>query len=143
MIYAFTVFLLIKFGEKYSKKCWKKAFESKKESNFFTICIFGFNRFNRIKRCNLCTNSNAKKIYQMYNFCLLALAEINGLLFIMYINKDYVNNIIVSILTFGVVFTYTMPFAHQIDEKTHFLTCLNFAVGNFGLYGGSTKRYNI
>ena len=141
VIYAFTVFLIIKFGKNIVKNA-EKTFESKKEVIFLLFVFSALIDLIELKDA-IYAQTPMQKIYQMYNFCLLALAEINGLLFIMYINRDYVNNIIVSILTFGVVFTYTMPFAHQIDEKTHFLTCLNFAVGNFGLYEGEALSDTI
>lgn len=67
----------------------------------------------------------------IYSIILTVLAELNGLLFIILITKDYIKNIILSIITFGFVFSITTTVYHIVDEKKHFLSALNVADGNF------------
>ena len=66
-----------------------------------------------------------------YTLTLIILTELNGLLFILYISKDYIKNIIITILTLGFIFSISTDVYHMIDEKKHFLSTLNVAVGNF------------
>jgi len=68
-----------------------------------------------------------------YVLSLILLTELNGLLFILYITKDYIKNIIITILTLGFVASISTDVYHMIDEKKHFLSTLNVAVGNFDL----------
>lgn len=129
-IYGIVVILLAKFGNSMAEKA-ANTFPKKKKIIFLLAIfslIFDLLQFNRALK--------AQNVNKFYELNLILLAEINAFLFVMYISKDQVNNIIVTVMTFGIFFTYSMPFNHQIDEKTHFLECLNFSVGNFDLSEG-------
>ena len=62
---------------------------------------------------------------------LIVMAELLGLLFIIYITKDYIQNIIITTLTFGIMFSLTNTVFHIMDEKQHFNSALNLAYCNF------------
>ena len=68
---------------------------------------------------------------QYYVIVLILMAELNGLLFLLYVTKDYIKNIIISILTFGFVFSISNDVYHCIDEKKHFVSTFNVAFFNF------------
>lgn len=64
---------------------------------------------------------------------ILSIAMLLLLLFSIYISKDMIKNLIVTALTFGIIFSITIPFNNQLDEKRHFLASYNLATGNFDL----------
>lgn len=59
------------------------------------------------------------------------MVELLGMLFIIYITSDYIQNIIVTTLTFGIMFSLTNNVFHIMDEKQHFNSALNLAYCNF------------
>ena len=67
----------------------------------------------------------------IYSIFLILLTELNGLIFILCVTKSYIKNIILSIITFGFLFSITTTVYHVVDEKKHFLSALNVADGNF------------
>ena len=67
----------------------------------------------------------------IYSIILILLVELNGMLFILCVTKDYIKNIVLSIITFGFLFSITTTVYHIVDEKRHFLSALNIADGNF------------
>ena len=78
------------------------------------------------------------KIQHIYQFILIIMAEINGLLFLLYgidrhLQKweDYVKNIIITAMAAGSIFSIATDAFHNIDEKKHFVSALNISVGNF------------
>ncbi len=76
-----------------------------------------------------------------YSIILMILVELNGLLFILCVTKDYIKNIVLSIITFGFLFSITTTVYHIVDEKRHFLSALNVADGNLDFYNnGVTDR---
>ena len=79
-------------------------------------------------------------ISQIANIFLVILAGINGLLFILYVTKDYIKNIIVTILTLGFVFSISTIVYHVVDEKRHFLEAFNVANGNFDFSNAVTNE---
>lgn len=62
---------------------------------------------------------------------LTIMAELLGMLFIIYITNNFIQNIIVTTLTFGVMFSLTNNVFHIMDEKQHFNSALNLAYCNF------------
>lgn len=64
---------------------------------------------------------------------ILSIAMLLLLLFSIYVSKDMIKNLIVTALTFGIIFSITIPFNNQLDEKRHFLSSYNIAAGNFDL----------
>lgn len=52
-------------------------------------------------------------------------------IFAIYLSNDCVKNVIVALCTFGIVFSISTQFNHNLDEKRHFMTAFNIA--NFNL----------
>ena len=75
-----------------------------------------------------------------YTLILIMLSLLNGLLFLLYITKDYIKNIIVTTLTLGFMFSISTEVYNVVDEKKHFMSTLNVAVGNFDLNNGLTNE---
>lgn len=117
----------------------------------YIICILSYIKFKNVfideaqktlpsKKKIIYTYIIIAIIYMIYKFTtennyyvliLLVLTVLNGLLFILYITKDYIKNIIITILTLGFIFSISTEYYHIVDEKKHFLSALNVAVGNF------------
>ena len=76
-------------------------------------------------------------IYQIF---LILLIELNGLLFIICVTKDYIKNIILTIITFDFIFSITTTVYHIVDEKRHFISSLNVANGNFNFNDAITDE---
>lgn len=68
---------------------------------------------------------------ELGRIALIVMAELLGILFILYITKDCIQNIIVTTLTFGIMFSLTNHVFHIMDEKQHFNSALNLAYCNF------------
>ena len=67
----------------------------------------------------------------VYKILSLMIALLMGILVIIYISDDYVKNAIVIISTLGILFTFNTNFHHCLDEKTHSMSAINLANGNF------------
>jgi len=61
---------------------------------------------------------------------LLILGVLNTYLFVTYLSKNYAKNLILTGLTFGIMFSISVDFNHAIDEKKHFMSAFNLAMGN-------------
>lgn len=53
-----------------------------------------------------------------------------GNLFVIYVSNNHVKNIVVTLSTFGIIFSITTNFNHAIDEKKHFMEAFNIAFLN-------------
>lgn len=54
-----------------------------------------------------------------------------GSLFLVYISNDIIKNVIVTLSTFGIIFTFATNYNHAIDEKKHFMSAFNISFLNF------------
>lgn len=131
IMYIILALLYIKFSSKFIKEAEEILPKKKK-----LICVY-------------IAISIIYTIYKLYiekNYYILSLiilTELNGLLFILYITKDYIKNIIITILTLGFILSITTNIYHEVDEKRHFMSALNIAVGNFDFKNGLTdEKYN-
>lgn len=127
VMYSVFIFLYTKFSKKFIEEA-RKTLESKKKIIYGYIIfaiMYGIYKFVTIKN--------------YYVLSLIVLSEINGLLFILYVTKDYVKNIIISILTFGFIFSISTDVFHIVDDKKHFMSALNLATGNFNVKEGYTN----
>ena len=70
------------------------------------------------------------KWISIYKIALTIITLIMGLICIIYLSKDYVKNVLVTLFTVGIIFSTTTDFFHPLDEKRHFMTALNISVGN-------------
>lgn len=118
-MYSVFVLLYIKFRKRFMEEA-QKTLSSKKKIIYIYIVIATVYMIYK-----LTTENN------YYVLILLILTVLNGLLFILYITKDYIKNIIITILTLGFIFSISTEYYHIVDEKKHFLSALNVAVGNF------------
>ena len=119
VMYIIFIILYIKFGNRFIEEA-EKTLPSKKKiiyTYIFIAVIYMTYKF--------ATESH------YYVLSLLVLVILNGLLFILYVTKDYIKNIIITILTLGFIFSISTEYYHVVDEKKHFLSALNVAVGNF------------
>lgn len=71
-----------------------------------------------------------------YNIIMTLIAGINLFIFILYISKDYIKNIVITIVTLGTLMSIFINVFHRIDEKKHFLSAFNVAIGKFDLKNG-------
>lgn len=62
---------------------------------------------------------------------LYMIAILMGTIFITYVQKDYIKNMILVSSTFGVVFAISTDMNHPYDEIRHFISAFNVSVGNF------------
>lgn len=128
IMYILFVILYKKFGNKFIQEA-QKTLKSKKKIIYtyvaITIVYTLYKLFN---------------VYEYYDLFLIVLAELNGLLFILYITKDYIKNIIITTLTLGFVCSISTTVYNVVDEKKHFVSTLNVAVGNFDLKNGLTNE---
>lgn len=119
VMYVIFIVLYIRFSHKFISEAEKTIKSKKKIILIYSILIV--------------INTIYTFIVQKHNYvrCLIILAELSGLLLILYITKDYIKNIIVTTLTMGFISTIALDAYHLIDEKKHFLSALNLSVGNF------------
>ena len=61
---------------------------------------------------------------------LYLIAILMGAIFITYVQRDYIRNMILVSATFGVVFAISTDLNHPYDEVRHFLSAFNVSVGN-------------
>ena len=54
-----------------------------------------------------------------------------GSVFVIYVSNNHIKNIILTVMTIGMVFTITTKFNHAVDEKRHFMSALNLSYFNF------------
>ena len=59
-----------------------------------------------------------------------AITLLSSSLFLIYVSKDHVKNIILASLTFGIIFSISTEYYHALDEKKHFLSAFNLASFN-------------
>ena len=67
---------------------------------------------------------------QLWTILFSVLVELLGLVFILFITKDYIKNIIISTITLGTMFALCNDVFHVMDEKQHFNSALNLAYFN-------------
>ena len=128
IVYIIFGALYIKFSNRFISEAEKTLKNKKKIIYAYVIIATIFTIYKLINEKNC------------YTLSLIILSVLNGLLFILYITKDYIKNIIVTILTLGFMFSITTNVYNIVDEKKHFMSTLNVAVGNFDLKNGLTNE---
>ena len=128
IVYIIFGALYIKFSNRFISEAEKTLKNKKKIIYAYVIIATIFTIYKLINEKNC------------YTLSLIILSVLNGLLFILYITKDYIKNIIVTILTLGFMFSITTNVYNIVDEKKHFISTLNVAVGNFDLKNGLTNE---
>ena len=69
------------------------------------------------------------EIIRTTSICMLAVFMAN--LFIIYVSNNVTKNVILTLFTFGLIFSITTNFNHTVDEKRHFMSAFNVANFNF------------
>lgn len=54
-----------------------------------------------------------------------------GSIFLVYVSNDITKNVIITLSTFGIIFTFATNYNHAIDEKRHFMSAFNISFLNF------------
>ena len=73
---------------------------------------------------------NNLSVHSLYKVTLGVFNLLAGLIFLIYVSKDYVKNFIIASLTFGIIFSISTEFYHAFDEKKHFASAFNLAYLN-------------
>lgn len=128
IVYIIFGALYIKFSNRFISEAEKTLKNKKKIIYAYVIIATIFIIYKLINEKNY------------YTLSLIILSGLNGLLFILYITKDYIKNIIVTIITLGFMFSISTNVYNIVDEKKHFVSTLNVAVGNFDLKNGLTNK---
>lgn len=128
VVYMVFIILYAKFSNKFIEEA-KKTLKYKKKIIIVYLIVLSIYTIYTYVTCN-----------NYYVTFLNLLTEISGLLFILFVTKDYIKNIIITILTLGFMFSISVVVYHRIDEKNHFLSALNVASGNFYFYNGYTDK---
>ena len=71
-------------------------------------------------------------IHSLLRVTLGTLNLIAGSIFLIYVSKDRIKNVIVGAFAFGLIFSISTEYYHAFDEKKHFLSAFNLA--NFNLF---------
>lgn len=85
----------------------------------FAIIAFYVRSFNNIS------------IQSLARVTLGAITLIDGSIFLIYVSKNHIKNVILATFTFGLVFCIGTEFYHALDEKKHFISTFNLANLNF------------
>jgi len=121
VMYILFITLYIVFYKRLAEAT-RKTFEGKAKKIIIGVYIF----ISIIIGIYMCL-----KWISIYKIALTIITLIMGLICIIYLSKDYVKNVLVTIFTVGIVFSTTTDFFHPLDEKRHFITSLNVSIGNF------------
>ena len=78
--------------------------------------------------------------YISINFIMLLISFLMILLFAIYISNDMIKNMILIAITFGIIFSISITFNNQLDEKRHFLASYSISLGEFNLKNPSMDK---
>lgn len=73
-----------------------------------------------------------KRIVRL-KFIILLIASLNFTLLALYMSNSMLKNAVVTALLIGSVFSISITFNNQLDEKRHFLSAYSISMGNFNL----------
>lgn len=73
---------------------------------------------------------NNISIQSLVRVTLGALILIAGSVFLIYVSKNHIKNVIIASTTFGIIFCIMTNYYHALDEKKHFLSAFNLAYFN-------------
>ena len=73
---------------------------------------------------------NNLSVHSLYKVTLGVFNLLAGLIFLIYVSKDYVKNFIIACFTFGLIFSISTEYYHAFDEKKHFASAFNLAYLN-------------
>lgn len=120
IVYILLFFFIIKFIFEHTKQ--------EKDKGKFYVVLIGMVFLVIIETILLFENINKSSI-KIYS-CLVLSTIIIGLN-ILYISKDRIKNFIIIGLSIGFIFSITIPFNNQLDEKRHFTSAYNLALRKF------------
>lgn len=127
-IIAYTVIYLLvyKFKDKFIDSALE-TFKLKAKCRFLMVIMFISVAI--ILAIIILSITNYFSIY----FVNLLISILLILLFAIYISNNMIKNIIIIALTFGIIFSISITFNNQLDEKRHFLASYSIALGEFNL----------
>lgn len=67
------------------------------------------------------------------NLVILLIATLNFILLVIYMSNSMLKNAVVTALLIGSVFSISITFNNQLDEKRHFLSAYSISMGNLNL----------
>lgn len=124
--FRIVIYIILLLFSVMRKKTEEDCFQEKK--NFGIILLLG----NILVIELIVTTILLKQYSQLIAVIILTvLVTEYGLI---HITKSYVKNIILMILCFGFICAIGSPFNHIIDEKRHFLSAYNIAMGNWNYH---------
>lgn len=136
-IICYLIFLTLSvyFAKKYNQNVVNELLTNKLKKYAFIICAI------------LCIISSfiilwKQKAYSTLTSMYLLLVILNIFLFIIYLSKNYITNLLLTALTFGILFSISVDFNHEFDEKKHFMSAFNLAMGNFN-FSNPITDYNL
>lgn len=125
VVYCIVYFIYYKFKDKFIKNA-VETLNSKAKCYFIDIIIFLTILLFGVLICIALKNLSVNIIV-----AFIALLMFN--LFALYISNSIVKNAIVTALLFGCIFSISVTFNNQLDEKRHFLSSYSVAIGELNL----------
>ena len=125
LTYCFIYFIFYKIKDQFIDEA-VNALNSKVKCYFITM-VFGLTILATIGLiCYLCNNFSINIIMAFISILILNL-------FAIYISNNLIKNTIITALLFGSIFSISITFNNQLDEKRHFLSSYSVALGGFNL----------
>ena len=125
IIYCVVYLIYYKVKDKFIKVAIE-TLNSKAKCYFIDMIVFFTVLLSVVLLCSAIKNLSVNIIIAFF-----ALLIFN--LFALYISNNIVKNAIITGLLFGSVFSISVTFNNQLDEKRHFLSSYSVAIGEFNL----------
>ena len=125
--YIFVYIIYIKFGNKFINSAIK-SFESEIKCYVVDVVLI-FTTIFSIILIILCNTTQILNLRTIILFIAILLID----LFVIYTSNNIYKNIIITTLVFGSIFSITVTFNNQLDEKRHFLSSYSIGIGNLNL----------
>lgn len=125
IVYCVVYFIYYKLKDKFINNA-VETLNSKAKCCFIDIIIFFTILLSLVLICIAIKNLSVNII-----IAFIALLMFN--LFALYISNSIVKNAIITALLFGIIFSISVTFNNQLDEKRHFLSSYSVAIGELNL----------
>ena len=125
--YIFVYIIYIKFGNKFINSAIK-SFENDIKC-YVVDTVLMFTTIFSIIFIIICNINQIFNLRTIILFISILLVD----LFVIYTSNNIYKNIIITSLVFGSIFSITITFNNQLDEKRHFLSSYSIGIGNLNL----------
>lgn len=132
IVYCVIYFLFYKLKDKFIKSA-VEALNSKVKCYFIDMIIF----FTILLSIPLIIIAN-KNLSVNITIAFISILIFN--LFAIYISNNIIKNAIITALLFGSVFSISVTFNNQLDEKRHFLSSYSISLGKFNLNSAEVDK---